>query len=73
MKSTPNKNPNAQKAKETVANLVDLVEQAKGLQKRLDELSAHINTLEAMLDEIGKEFDDQIEFLDRLNSLKKWN
>jgi len=71
MKSTPNKNPNAQKANETVANLVDLVEQAKGLQKRLDELSAHINTLEAMLDEIGKEFDDQIEFLDRLNSLKK--
>jgi hypothetical protein len=26
-----------------------------------------------MLNEIGKEFDDQIEFLDRLNSLKKWN
>jgi hypothetical protein len=26
-----------------------------------------------MLDEIGKEFDDQVEFLDRLNSLTKWN
>ena len=70
MKSTPNKNPNAQKAKETVAYLVDLVEQAKGLQKRLDELSDHINTVEAILDEIGKEFDEQMEFLDRLNSVK---
>ena len=70
MKSTPNKNPNAQKAKEIVATLVDLVEQAKGLQKRLDELSDHINTVEAILDEIGKEFDEQMEFLDRLNSVK---
>jgi|TARA_R110000751_G_scaffold92478_2_gene180990 peptidoglycan hydrolase CwlO-like protein len=65
------KDPNKQKAKETVASIVKLTERAKDLQKRLDELDDHINTLEAVLDELGGEFDEQIEFLNHLNSLKK--
>ena len=45
--------------------------QAKGFQERLDELSDHINPIEMMLDEIGKEFDGQMEFLNTLKELKK--
>ena len=65
------KDPNTEKIKETVANLIELASQAKGFQERLDELSDHINTIEMMLDEIGKEFDEQMEFLDTLKELKK--
>jgi len=65
------KNPNTEKIKETVANLIELASQAKGFQERLDELSDHINTIEMMLDEIGKEFDEQMEFLNTLKELKK--
>ena len=67
------KDPNTEKIKETVANLIELASQAKGFQERLDELSDHINTIEMMLDEIGKEFDEQMEFLNTLKELKKWN
>jgi hypothetical protein len=38
-------------------------------RKSIDELSCHIDTVDAMLDEIGKEFDDQLQFLERLNAL----
>ena len=65
------KDPNTEKIKETVANLIELASQAKGFQERLDELSDHINTIEIMLDEIGKEFDEQMEFLNTLKELKK--
>ena len=65
------KDPNTEKIKETVANLIELASQAKGFQERLDELSDHINTIEMMLDEIGKEFDEQKEFLNTLKELKK--
>jgi|TARA_Y100000296_G_scaffold58705_1_gene67674 prefoldin subunit 5 len=65
------KDPNTEKIKETVANLIELASQAKGFQERLDELSDHINTIEMMLDEIGKEFDEQMEFLNTLKELKK--
>ena len=65
------KDPNTEKIKETVASLIELASQAKGFQERLDELSDHINTIEMMLDEIGKEFDEQMEFLNTLKELKK--
>jgi peptidoglycan hydrolase CwlO-like protein len=65
------KDPNTEKIKETVANLIELTSQAKGFQERLDELSDHINIIEMMLDEIGKEFDEQMEFLNTLKELKK--
>ena len=65
------KDPNTEKIKETVDNLIELASQAKGFQERLDELSDHINTIEMMVDEIGKEFDEQMEFLNTLKELKK--
>ena len=65
------KDPNTEKIIETVANLIELASQAKGFQERLGELSDHINTIEMMLDEIGKEFDEQMEFLNTLKELKK--
>ena len=66
-----NKDPHTAKVAATILRLIELRDEAKGMQKRLDELSCHIDTIGTMLDEIGKEFDDQVEFLDRLNSLKK--
>jgi hypothetical protein len=66
-----NKDPHKAKVAATILRLIELRDEAKGMQKRLDELSCHIDTIGTMLDEIGKEFDDQVEFLDRLNSLKK--
>ena len=66
-----NKDPHKAKIAATILRLIELRDEAKGMQKRLDELSCHIDTIGTMLDEIGKEFDDQVEFLDRLNSLKK--
>jgi hypothetical protein len=66
-----NKDPHKAKIAATILRLIELRDEAKGMQKRLDELSCHIDTLGTMLDEIGKEFDDQVEFLDRLNSLTK--
>ena len=66
-----NKDPHKAKVAATILRLIALRDEAKGMQKRLDELSCHIDTIGTMLDEIGKEFDDQVEFLDRLNSLKK--
>ena len=66
-----NKDPHKAKIAATILRLIELRDEAKGMQKRLDELSCHIDTLGTMLDEIGKEFDDQVEFLDKLNSLTK--
>ena len=66
-----NKDPHKAKIAATILRLIELRDEAKGMQKRLDELSCHIDTLDTMLDEIGKEFDDQVELLDRLNSLTK--
>jgi len=66
-----NKDPHKAKIAATILRLIELRDEAKGMQKRLDELSCHIDTIGTMLDEIGKEFDDQVEFLDRLNSLTK--
>ena len=64
-----NKDPHKAKVAATILRLVELGDEAKGMQKRLEELSCHVNTLDRMLDEIGKEFDDQMEFLNRLNSI----
>jgi len=64
-----NKDPHKAKIAATILRLVELGDEAKGMQKRLDELSCHIDTVDAMLDEIGKEFDDQLQFLERLNAL----
>ena len=64
------KNPNIQKANDTIANLIDLAEQAKGLQKRLEYLSDHVDTADTMLDEVIKEFEEQHKFLTNLSGLE---
>ena len=64
-----NKDPHKAKVAATILRLVELGDEAKGMQKRLDELSCHIYTVDTMLDVIGKDFDDQLHFLERLNAL----